>query len=176
MLFIALGFIVAGCQSVPDTYDTRFTRSEIASFTASNFDGLEGTAARALRPTYEKYGAPHIYVSGYMSSVNDPEISRLYGSGEATTKLRPRAHTFWTVEGAGLSQHLDPIQTAHLIYDVDRLDRLRDRLSAIGSLSNRGKVLPVFERQIDGQIVVTLHPTDALRSGSRLETLSFFHH
>lgn len=167
--------VLGGCATVPEAaFDTSFSRSEIAALTAHDFDLDPDAAARALRPTYKKYGAPHAYVSGFMSSVNDPTLSRLYGSGQMRAKLRRDDHTFWQINGQGLSGHLTPIKTAHLVYDVAEIGSLEDVLSSVGTLSKRAQVFTIFERHVDGQIVVTLHRTDDLPQSSVMQTLSFF--
>lgn len=173
--FIAIIALSLGaCASAPATFDRRFNPAELAAFTARDFALDTDAAERALRPTIKKHGAPHAYIFGYMSSVDEPAIHRLYGSGAVRSKTRLDSHTFWTIDGQGLTGNFSPIRTAHLVYDIDRLDTLTETLSAIGSVSRRGSVFTVFERKVDGQIVVTLHRTGDLAEKSALEILTFY--
>ena len=173
-LVIIIAGVLTACATAPISFDNRFRVDELAVFIADDFGADRSAAARALRPVYKKYGAPHAYVSGHMSSVNDPMLNRLYGSGDVRSKLRRDTHTFWQVNGEALSDYLDPIKTAHLVYDTDRLDGVADLLTRVGNLSKQGKVFTIFERELDGQIVVTLHRTDDLSRESTLKDLTFF--
>ncbi|MGB0907347.1 MAG: EipA family protein [Maricaulaceae bacterium] len=174
--FLLLSVVGLAACATPnnDVYDETFSRSEIASFSATYFDINEAAAARALKPTYKKYGAPHAYISGHMSSVDDVTLSRLYGSGEVRAKLRLPKHTFWKINGDDLQNHFEPIKTAHLVYETARLEDLPERLTHIGNLTKRGQVFTIFERVVDDQIVITLHRSNDLPERAKLNDLHFF--
>ncbi|WP_371397222.1 EipA family protein [Fretibacter rubidus] len=173
-LWVILACVLTACATAPESFDNRFGSGEISVFIADDFGADRSAAARALRPVYKKYGAPHAYISGHMSSVNNPMLSRLYGSGDVRSKLRSDSHIFWQLNGDALSGYLSPIRTAHLVYDTDRLEDLTQVLSTVGALSKQGKTFTLFERELDGQIVVTLHRTDDLARDASLQDLMFF--
>lgn len=166
--------LLMSCASSPKSFDETFSRSEIAHMTSGYFDLDSDAAVRALKPTYQKYGAPHIYVSGLMSAVVDDTIERLHGTGQTARKLALPDTVYWAIQGKGLPTQTRPIKTAHLIYNKVEIEDIENALSSIGKLSRRGQVFTVFERETDGQIVVTLNLTDDLGETAELETVRFF--
>lgn len=174
MLLAATLSCLTACSNTLEVFDNRFNRTEIANFTSTDFDIKNDAAARALKPTYEKYGAPQAYVFGHMSSVFDPDLSRLYGHGEVRAKLKLKTHTFWTIDGTDLTDHYTPIKTAHLIYDLNNFTNLSEILESVGTLTNRGQVFTVFERKHDNQIIVTLYKTDDLSNDTHFDSLRFY--
>ena len=173
ILCLTLSFLSA-CKTAPELFDTSFNRTEIANFTSVDFDIEMDAAEQALKPTYKKYGAPHAYVFGHMSSVFDPNLSRLYGSGEIRTKLQQNTHTFWAINGDALSEHYNPIKTAHLIYDINDFEDVTNIFNSIGTLTNRGQVFTIFERKYGEKIIVTLHKTDDLPKDTHFNSLQFY--
>lgn len=165
--------LLSSCATAPIAFDETFSRAEIASMTGDYFDLQSSTVARALKPTYAKYGAPHIYVSGLMSAVADENDRRLHGMGQTAVKLAASEDVYWSISGQDLPRQTRPIKTAHLIYNKVEIESLEDALSHVGSLSNRGQVFTVFERETDGQIVVTLNLTQDLPKDAKLERVSF---
>ena len=166
-------FALTACASSPDVFDETFSRSETAQMTSEYFDLERAAAARALKPTYKKYGAPHIYVSGQMSAVADDSAQRLHGTGQTTAKLARPELIYWAIQGKDLPRETRPIKTAHLIYNKVDIENLEEVLGSIGALSHRGQTFTIFERETDGQIVVTLNLTQDLGEIAKLETVSF---
>lgn len=165
---------LAACATSPsETFDTRYSDSEIAAMTAEHFDVLQKEAKAALGPAFKKYGAPHAYIDGMMSSVNVPNLNYLYGSGHFKTKLSLDEHTFWRVDGENLSGHLAPVKTAHLVYETLRLDPLSNTFEFSETLNKRGQKFTVFERKVGNEIVITVHKSSDL-SQTKLEGVNFF--
>ena len=84
MLKIIMGaaavFMLIGCASTaPNIEEDSFSRKDISVVLSAEFDGAQSEAARALKPSYEKFGAPKRYVSGNMSAVYESAENRLYG-------------------------------------------------------------------------------------------------
>jgi hypothetical protein len=171
LLIIAL----SGCASLnQETYDDQYSASDIAEMSSDHFDVSLGDMGNALKPAFKKYGAPHGYVDGLMSSIDSANANYLYGSGHFKTKLRLREHTFWRVDGENLSGHLSPVKTAHLVYKARRLDPLSNSFEFSETLTKRGQKFTVFERKLGDEIVITFHKTADLPK-SKLQSVSFFH-
>lgn len=175
---IGLGLVVwslSACATNPksSTSSETFSVEETAKLTATYFGLERSETARALQPTFKKYGEPHIYISGLMSSLADPEYSRLYGTGSSRQKRYRPQNLFWKIEGEELVGHMRPIKTAHLVYNKSDIEALEHALSSLGSLSRRGRIFTVFERQADEQIVVTVHRSDDLPPAATFETIAF---
>jgi len=167
-------FAITSCAtSSGDVFDTSYSDKEIAKMASEHFNVLEGDARVALKPAFKKYGAPHGYIDGLMSSIDKTDANHLYGSGHLRTKLRLKEHTFWRVDGENLMGHLVPVKTAHLVYQTMRLDPLSDRLQFSETLTKRGQTFTVFERKIGDEIVITFHKTDDLPK-TTLESVRFF--
>ena len=165
---------LAACATSPsETFDERYSNAEIAELTAQHFNVAENDASSALKPAFKKYGPPHGYIDGLMSSVDNPRANHLYGSGHFKTKLRLKEHTFWRVEGENLSGHLAPVKTAHLVYKTLRLDPLSNTLEFSETLTKRGQAFTVFERKVGDEIVITFHKSEDLPI-STLESVRFF--
>lgn len=164
---------VACATTHPQTFESQYSDTEIAKMTSEHFDVLEADTKAALKPAFAKYGAPHAYIDGLMSSVDVPQSNHLYGSGNFKTKLSLDAHTFWKINGDNLTGHLSPVKTAHLVYETMRLDPLSEQLEFTETLSKRGQKFTFFERKIGHDIVITIHKSDALTKAS-FETIKFF--
>lgn len=168
------GLSAAACATTnQQTFEAQYSDTEIAKMTSKHFDVLEADAKAALKPTFAKYGAPHAYIDGLMSSVDMPQSNHLYGSGNFRTKLSLDAHTFWQINGDNLTGHLSPVKTAHLVYEAMRLDPLSEQLEFTETLSKRGQKFIVFERRMGNDIVITIHKSGALPKAS-FETIKFF--
>ena len=174
-IFVILSFIgFSGCSTLPhDSFDQRYSRSEVASLAANHFEVSSTDAHATLRPALKKYGPPHAYIDGLMSSVDDVEKSHLYGSGFFQTKLHLNQHTFWLIDGEGLAGHLDPIKTAHIVYDIVKLDPLQKSFEFRESLTKRGQKFSIFEHKVDDKVIITFHKTDDLED-TRLDKLRFY--
>ncbi len=169
---LTLVLLLTACASSPPVFDETFSSSEIAAMTSEYFNLDTRAAGLALKPTYAKYGAPHIFISGNMSAADD-QSNRLHGVGQSAAKLEASESVYWLVTGEDLPAQSRVIKTAHLIYDKVKIESLEDVLSSVGSLSRRGQIFTVFEREADGQIVVTLHLTDDLPKNASLDTIQF---
>jgi len=154
-------------------FDERYSRFEVASLTAKHFKVSDLEVQRALKPTFKKYGRPHGYIDGLMSSIDEPEKNLLYGSGFFRTKLNLKKHTFWRVDGDRLAGHFTPIKTAHLVYDIVRLDPLSKSFEFSESLTKQGQKFSIFEHKVDNKIVITVHSIDELED-TQLDRVSFF--
>lgn len=175
LLILSLSIMVlAACSTSPaKTFDVRYSDSEIAAMTAEHFDVLHKETKAALKPAFRKYGKPHAYIDGMMSSIDVPDIDHLYGSGHFKTKLSLNKHTFWRVDGENLSGHFAPVKTAHLVYETMRLDPLSNTFEFSETLSKRGQTFTVFERKVGTEIIITVHKSDDL-SQTHLEDVRFF--
>lgn len=166
--------LLAACVSSPDAiFDEKYSDSEIAAMTAKHFDVLESDAKAALKPAFKKYGAPHIYIDGLMSSVDVEDSNHLYGSGHLKRKIKLKEHTFWRIDGENLSGHLEPVKTAHLVYETLRLDPLSGTLKYSETLTKRGQKFTVFERKVENKIVITVHKSEDLPK-TKLDRVKFF--
>jgi len=166
--------MLTGCvTSSTETFDVQYSDKEIAAMTAAHFNVLEDDAKVALKPAFKKYGRPHAYIDGLMSSVDEPNIDHLYGSGHFKTKLSLNKHTFWRVDGENLKGHLTPVKTAHLVYETMRLDPLSERLEFSETLTKRGQIFTMFERKIGNEIVITVHKSEDLQK-TTLDSVEFF--
>lgn len=160
------------CATIEESYpDDAFSRTDIAKINAAFFDVDSRTAGAALKPVYGKYGAPHIFVKGQMSAVYDSELETLYGTGVASAKFKRPGDVYWEVGGENVFDLVEPIKTAHLIYRKETLPPETDLLN-IGALTERGKVFSVFEREIDGRIIITINQTKDLPDGTAFRNLS----
>jgi len=165
---------LAACATSPSQiFDERYSNAEITEMTSNHFNVATADARVALKPAFKKYGAPHGYIDGMMSSVDNPNANHLYGSGHFKTKLRLKEHTFWRVEGENLTGHLAPVKTAHLVYQARRLDPLSNTLKFSETLTRRGQTFTVFERKIGDEIVITFHKSNDLPK-TTLESVRFF--
>jgi len=167
-------FVLTACATTETTeFASKYSDSEIAKMSAEHFEILEGDAKAALGPTFKKYGAPDAYIEGLMSSIDNPNANHLYGSGEFETKLSLKEHTFWRIDGENLAGHLEPVKTAHLVYETLRLDPLSNTLEFTETLTKRGQIFTVFERQLGSEIIITFHKSGELPQ-TTLDSVSFF--
>ena len=114
--------LVTGCATKVQTAEgERFSRMEIAGVNSKYFDVSFSQANKALKPVYEKYGAPHFYIKGHMSAVYDSKIEKLFGTGSAQAKFALPNDVYWEVEGANIFDLVKPMKTAHLVYDKSKL-------------------------------------------------------
>lgn len=173
ILLIVSVIVLAACTTSRENYDTQYSDTEIAQMTAIHFGVLEKESRAALQPAFKKYGAPHAYIDGLMSSIDSPNANHLYGSGHFKTKVSLKKHTFWRVDGENLTGHLAPVKTAHLVYETLRLDPLSDTLDFKETLTKRGQKFSVFERKVGNEIIITVHRSDALPQ-TELEQIQFF--
>jgi len=174
IMFILSLILLTACATSPDTlFDEKFSDAEIAAMTAQHFEVMETDARAALRPAFKKYGAPHIYIDGLMSSVDLENSNHLYGSGNIKRKVRLKEHTFWRIDGENLSGHLAPVKTAHLVYEKIRLDPFSDTLEFSETLTKCGQKFTVFEREIDNKVVITVHKSEDLQK-TKLDSVKFF--
>ncbi len=168
---VLAGLMLVSCATAEVSYpENVFSRAEIAKVNADFFDVDIRTAGAALRPVYGKYGAPHIYIKGQMSAVYDSELERLFGTGTASPKFGLPDNVYWEIEGQNIFDLVKPIKTAHLIYKKEQLPFDTDYAN-IGELTARGQMFSVFERELDGRIVITLNQTKDLPKASAFETL-----
>ncbi|MDB2439114.1 hypothetical protein N9W89_10390 [Hellea sp.] len=167
-------FLLTACATTETIeFASKYSDSEIAKMSSEHFEILERDAKVALGPTFNKYGAPDAYIEGLMSSIDIPNSNYLYGSGEFETKLRLKEHTFWRIDGENLAGHLEPVKTAHLVYETLRLDPLSDTLEFTETLTKRGQTFTVFERQVGNEIIITFHKSGELPQ-TTLDSVSFF--
>ena len=174
LYLIFLSLLLIGCVSSPKAYNPSYDRAEIARLSSEHFGANEKDLLEALRPVYRKYGSPYLFVSGHMSSVADPTLSRLYGSGQASYKLTPQEHTFWQIDGENLAGHLRPMPAVHMVYDVTEINGLKQSLPTVGSLNKRGNIFTLFEREVEGMFVVTVHQTANLPGKVTFNKIRFF--
>jgi hypothetical protein len=174
LYLILFSIMLTGCAGPSKVFNPSYDRAEIAHLSSEHFGASEKELSEALRPVYRKYGNPYLFVSGQMSSVANPELSRLYGSGQASYKLTPQEHTFWQIDGENLAGHLKPMPAVHMIYDVTEIKRLKQPFATIGSLNKRGSVFTLFEREVEGMIVVTVHQTADLPGKVTFNKIRFF--
>ena len=161
----------SSCATTEETYaENTFSRTEIARMNAAFFDVNAHGASAALKPVYGKYGAPHIFVKGFMSAVYDSDDDKLFGTGTGNPKFGLATDVYWEIEGQNVVDLFKPIKTAHLIYEKEQLPFGTD-YSNIGALSDRGQVFTIFEREIDGKIIVTLNQSADLPNDSKFRKL-----
>ena len=171
---LIVSLCLVGCMSTPKSFDIGYERSEVADLAGAHFETSSDLLKKALKPSFEKYGKPDLFIAGQMSSVDAPDISRLYGFGDVKTKLNLPSETFWQIDGDVLGGHFSPLKSVHMVYDMTTLDSLRETLPRIGSLNTRGKSFTVFERETDGLIVVSVHRTEALPKEATFQNIRFF--
>ena len=175
MLKIIMGaaavFMLIGCASTaPNIEEDSFSRKDISVVLSAEFDGAQSEAARALKPSYEKFGAPKRYVSGNMSAVYESAENRLYGTGDLFARYTPAQPIFWQIDGAGLTANVDPIKTVHLLYDKQDLPLAP--YAQIKTEIRRGKST-VFEQDLGQRLVVSIYPSQKLPKDAELEEIYF---
>lgn len=178
LFLVLMAAVLMGCASAGDqsqsNYDPTYKLSEVAVLSEGHF-GLEKDAiTQALRPTFKKYGRPRLFISGQMSSVDEPMAEWLYGQGLVRKKIGLPEHTFWRIEGQGLQGKFKPMKAAHLVYNRQDLKRLDTPLQAIGDLNRRGQTFTVFERAQEDLIIVTINKTEDLPETSKFNDIKFF--
>jgi len=149
----------------------RYSHAEISAIVSSHFDRSLSDAAKALRPSFKKFGAPKHYVSGNMSAVHDAQFERLYGLGKISTRLALDRPVYWQIDGEALAGDVAPIATVHLIYDEEQFDEVT--FAATQMETRRGHSFTVFERRLGGQIIVSVYPTERLSKEAEFRTLVF---
>lgn len=169
---LSCGIGLAGCATASGPVDMQsYSRADISIILSAKFDGSESDAARALKPSYDKFGAPQRYVSGNMSAVYESEGKRLYGAGDIYARLSLSHPVFWQIEGKDLAADVDPIKTVHLLYDKEDL-----RQAAFGHIETeirRGQSYTVFERDLGSRLVVSIYPTTRLSENADLKMITF---
>ncbi len=173
---VAILCVGACATAQSEHYRTGFGIKEIAVQNAQYFDVTDKAAKSALKPVFEKYGDPKIYITGNMSSVDNPDLSRLYGVGVTSFKLKPQGKAFWAIKGEKLTGLLTPIKTAHLVYETADLTDLEATLSLIGDLNKRGQIFTIFERQFDAKVVITINRSEDIPEYSQMREIKFPEH
>jgi hypothetical protein len=156
---------------MPSNDSSQYNRDEIARLTHADFKAETAAMRKALKPTYAKYGAPHAYIRGNMSTVFDNPQSQIFGTGDFHAKLKLPDKAYWQISGTNLYNLETPIPTVHLIYDVKELPVLAKKHAAIGSLSKRGATFTVFEHKAQEHIVVTVYKTEDVYPSVHLQSL-----
>jgi len=112
-LSLSLMFGLCACATAPEPPldASRFSHAEISAIVSSHFDTPAAAASKALRPSFDKFGAPKRYVSGNMSSVDEAQFERLYGFGDIYARPALGAPVFWQIDGEGLTGDVAPIAT-----------------------------------------------------------------
>lgn len=170
----SLVFAITGCASSPTSVDIEsYSRADMSVVLSARFDGVQSEAARALKPSYEKFGAPKRYVSGNMSAVYESAQDRLYGSGDLFARFSLSYPVFWEIEGEAFAADVDPIKTVHLLYDKEELDQVA--FEAIEMEIRRGTSFTVFERDLGSRVVVSIYPTHKLSENAEFQTIRFQH-
>jgi len=148
-----------------------YTQTDMSILLAVNFDSSQDEAYRALKPSFEKFGAPKRYVDGNMSSVHESRKDRLYGSGNLHARHSPFKPIFWQIDGEDLGSDVTPIKTVHLIYDKKELGAAP--YETFESETRRGKSFTVFERDLGERVVVSIYPSQRLPKKAELNGLEF---
>ena len=171
LIGILMCSVCGGCTHMPASDSSQYNRDEIARLTHADFNAETAAMRKALKPTYAKYGAPHAYIRGNMSTVLDNPQSQIFGMGEFHAKLKLPDRAYWQMGGTNLYNLDTPIPTVHLIYDVKELPTRTKEYKAIGSLSKRGKTFTVFEHKADEHVVVTVYRTEDVYPSVHLQSL-----
>lgn len=163
---------MASCASAPPVQDVRtYGLSEMSVVVSSHFDASKGPVSAALKPSFDKFGAPQQYVTGQMSAIDNVWLDRLYGSGQVSKRFTRNQPVAWQIDGQALAGHLTPIASVHLIYNQEGFEQATfDRITME---TRRGQAFTVFERRDSEQIIVSLYPSPALPSEAIFETISF---
>ena len=163
---------LVGCASTEIIVEgDSYSRNDINIVLSTKFDSAQSEAARALQPSYEKFGAPKRYVSGNMSAVYESAENRLYGTGDLFARYTPAQPIFWQIDGAGLTANVDPIKTVHLLYDKQDLPLAP--YAQIKTEIRRGKSFTVFEQDLGLSLVVSIYPSQRLPKDAELEKIYF---
>ena len=163
---------LVGCASTEIIAEgDSYSRNDISIVLSTKFDSAQSEAARALKPSYEKFGAPKRYVSGNMSAVYESAENRLYGTGDLFARYTPAQPIFWQIDGAGLTANVDPIKTVHLLYDKQDLPLAP--YAQIKTEIRRGKSFTVFEQDLGQRLVVSIYPSQKLPKDAELEEIYF---
>lgn len=169
---LSCGIVLAGCATTSAPVDIEsYSRADISVILSAKFIGSESEASRALKPSYEKFGAPKRYVSGNMSAFYESEGKRLYGSGDLFARLSLSHPVFWQIEGEALAADADPIKTVHLLYDKE--DLAQAAFGHIETEIRRGQSFTVFERDLGSRLVVSIYPTKKLSENADLKMITF---
>jgi len=171
-ILIFLMVLMTGCATThPKFQADSYTRDDMSVVLSTNFESAQSEAARALEPSYVKFGAPRRYVFGNMSSVYETDQTRLYGAGAIFARFLPSQPVFWQIEGDNLAASVDPIKTVHLIYD--KADLTLTAFDRVGNEIRRGASFTVFERDLGARVIVSIYPTEKLSEKADLRTISF---
>ena len=172
-LALILSAILSACatQSVPDIPFDSYSQTDVSIILAANFDSSQDEAYRALKPSFDKFGAPKRYVDGNMSAVHESRTDRLYGSGNLHAPSSPFKSIFWQIDGEDLGGDVSPIKTVHLIYDKKELGAAP--YQTFESETRRGNSFTVFERDLGARVVVSIYPSERLPNQAELNVLEF---
>lgn len=177
MTKLAFAFILSATLSACATklapalsFDS-YSQADVSIILAAHFDRSQDEAYRALKPSFEKFGAPKRYVDGNMSSVHESRKDRLYGSGNLHARHSLFKPIFWQIDGEDLGDDVSPIQTVHLIFDKKELGAAP--YETFESETRRGKSFTVFERDLGARVVVSIYPSQRLPKQAELNVLEF---
>ena len=172
VIISSFGFALASCASVKTSQDVRdYKLGEMSVVIASHFDLSKGPVSAALKPSFDKFGAPQQYVTGKMSAVDRADLDRLYGSGEISKRFTPNQPVVWRIDGQALAGNLTPIAAVHLVYNAESLENAQ--FNQFSMDTRRGQTFTVFERRESEQIIVSLYPSPALPSEAVFDKISF---
>jgi len=172
IITLVFGMSLGACATAEPTQDIRaYGLNEMSVVISSHFDAPEGPVSKALKPSFDKFGAPQQYVTGRMSAINRAGLDRLYGSGEISKRFTLNQTVAWQIDGQALAGHMAPIASVHLVYNLEDLGQ--SAFDKVDMETRRGTRFTVFERRDETQIIVSLYPSPALSSDAVLEKLSF---
>lgn len=161
---------LSACATSPPVLNPNiYPKLEIDRAVSNYFDVSQSDVARALKPSFKKFGSPTIYVQGQMSAVHNAALERLYGTGEARKRLNRPENVYWQIDGNALGQSVSPVRTVHLVYQA--VDSTAAEFSASNMDVRRGQTFTVFERLQDDEIIVSLYPTKGLPPAARFDSL-----
>ena len=174
ILITVVSIVLTSCatSAVPVASDA-YSADDLATVMSLQFDAKPGELKRALAPSFAKFGAPKAYVSGLMSLPAGEGDKRLLGTGEHHIKYKRPAYTFWELKGSGFAAIERPMNAMHLLYDKPYLDEAHNDYIAMTPEYRRGATFTVFEREIDGRVVVTVYRTADMPKQATLNALHF---
>jgi len=166
------GLALTACASAKPVQDIRaYGLSDVSVVVESHFDAPKGSVARALKPSFDKFGKPYQYVTGLMSAVDREGLDRLYGTGEISQRFQLDRPVAWQIDGQALAGSLEPIAAVHLVYNLKDLGS--STFDNVSMQTRRGQSFTVFERRVQTQIIVSLYPSPALPPDAVLEKMLF---
>jgi len=174
-IFIAVFALgLTACASTPEQVGpNQYSVSDIAIVMSAPFDARADALERALAPSYAKFGAPKAYITGLMSLPGGEGDKRLLGTGEHYVKHQLPRGTFWEIQGSGFAPIEGPMNAVHLLYDKSSAGGAQGIYTAMQPQYRRGATFTVFERVVDGRIIVTVYKTENMPKQAELNGLSF---